>query len=121
VPTGDQFSWDETSTYVKHPPYFVDMTPQPAPVRDIRGARVLAVADAWDAMTSHRAYRQALPLERVYAELERGRGAQFDPAVLDAFLHVLRERPDLAAAHTTEAQDTDETEPQAPRAPEHAA
>ncbi len=85
------------------------------------GARVLAVADAWDAMTSHRAYRQALPLERVYAELERGRGAQFDPAVLDAFLHVLRERPDLAAAHTTEAQDTDETEPQAPRAPEHAA
>jgi aconitate hydratase len=43
VPEGDLFTWDATSTYVKHPPYFVDMTPQPPPVRDVRGARVLAV------------------------------------------------------------------------------
>ncbi|HZQ37792.1 MAG TPA: HD-GYP domain-containing protein [Dehalococcoidia bacterium] len=71
------------------------------------GARVLAVADAWDAMTSHRAYRQALPMEQVYAELARGRGTQFDPRVLDAFLRVLRERPDLAVYHTAEMQDVD--------------
>lgn len=43
VPQGDLYRWDPDSTYVKHPPYFVDMKPQPEPVGDIRGARVLAV------------------------------------------------------------------------------
>jgi aconitase A len=43
TPEGDLFAWDPHSTYVKHPPYFVDMKPQPEPVRDITGARVLAV------------------------------------------------------------------------------
>jgi aconitate hydratase len=43
VPGGDSYTWDPASTYVKHPPYFVDMTPTPPPVADIRGARVLAV------------------------------------------------------------------------------
>jgi aconitate hydratase len=41
VPGGDIFQWDPASTYVKHPPYFVDMTPQPPPAEDIKGARVL--------------------------------------------------------------------------------
>jgi aconitate hydratase len=41
VPTGDRFKWEERSTYVKHPPYFVDMKPKPAPVTDVKGARVL--------------------------------------------------------------------------------
>ncbi len=43
TPEGDLFAWDAQSTYVKHPPYFVDMKPQPQPVQDIKGARVLAV------------------------------------------------------------------------------
>jgi aconitate hydratase len=43
TPEGDQFAWDPQSTYVKHPPYFEDMKPQPEPVHDIKGARVLAV------------------------------------------------------------------------------
>jgi aconitate hydratase len=43
VPEGDLFAWDAASTYVKHPPYFEDMGAQPAPVSDIRGARVLAL------------------------------------------------------------------------------
>jgi aconitate hydratase len=43
VPEGNLYAWDDASTYVKHPPYFVDMTPQPAVVTDIHGARVLAV------------------------------------------------------------------------------
>jgi aconitate hydratase len=43
VPTGQTFAWDARSTYVKHPPYFVDMPRTPPPVRDIAGARVLAV------------------------------------------------------------------------------
>ncbi|ACY97323.1 MULTISPECIES: aconitate hydratase AcnA [Thermomonospora] len=42
VPTGDTFSWDPDSTYVRKAPYFDGMTMEPEPVRDIRGARVLA-------------------------------------------------------------------------------
>ena len=52
-------------------------------------ARLVAVADAYDAMTSSRVYRPALPPSVVREELERGRGTQFDPAMLDAFLHLL--------------------------------
>ncbi|HEV8383266.1 MAG TPA: hypothetical protein VGQ11_00230, partial [Candidatus Acidoferrales bacterium] len=43
VPEGDLFKWDEKSTYIQHPPYFVDMPAEPAAVADIRGARVLAM------------------------------------------------------------------------------
>lgn len=42
VPTGDRFAWEEHSTYVKSPPYFEGMQREPEPVRDLRGARVLA-------------------------------------------------------------------------------
>ncbi len=42
VPTGDTFAWDESSTYVARPPYFDGMPAEPAPVTDIRDARVLA-------------------------------------------------------------------------------
>jgi aconitate hydratase len=43
VPTGQTFAWDARSTYVKHPPYFVDMPKTPPPVKDITTARVLAI------------------------------------------------------------------------------
>ncbi|EFL07867.1 aconitate hydratase 1 [Streptomyces sp. AA4] len=42
TPTGKTFDWDAESTYVRKPPYFDGMTAEPAPVRDISGARVLA-------------------------------------------------------------------------------
>jgi aconitate hydratase len=42
TPTGDTFSWDAKSTYVRKPPYFDGMTMEPAPVKDIQSARVLA-------------------------------------------------------------------------------
>jgi aconitate hydratase len=42
TPTGDTFAWDGESTYVRKPPYFEGMRPEPAPVKDISGARVLA-------------------------------------------------------------------------------
>lgn len=71
------------------------------------GARVLAVADAWDAMTSNRAYRHALAIERVYDQIEHIRGVQFDPRVVDAFLRMLAKRPDLARLHTETAQEID--------------
>ncbi len=41
VPEGETFTWDQQSTYVKHPPYFENMPAQPAPVEDIKNARVL--------------------------------------------------------------------------------
>jgi aconitate hydratase len=43
APTGDLFAWDSASTYVKNPPYFDGMTMTPAPVADLKGARVLAL------------------------------------------------------------------------------
>jgi aconitate hydratase len=43
VPTGSSFAWDDGSTYVRRPPYFDGMPSSPEPVRDIHGARVLAV------------------------------------------------------------------------------
>jgi aconitate hydratase len=43
IPTGDRFAWEERSTYVRLPPYFEDMPPQPPPVEDVAGARVLAL------------------------------------------------------------------------------
>ena len=43
VPAGQRYTWDGKSTYVKHPPYFEGMTMTPAPLADVRGARVLAM------------------------------------------------------------------------------
>lgn len=43
TPKGDTFEWDANSTYVRKPPYFDGMTMDPAPVKDIKGARVLAL------------------------------------------------------------------------------
>jgi response regulator RpfG family c-di-GMP phosphodiesterase len=48
--------------------------------------RVVAIADTYDAMTSDRAYRKALPHEVAVAELERCAGAQFDPGLVPIFL-----------------------------------
>src|SRR6185503_6588703 len=50
------------------------------------GARLLAVADAFDAMTSTRPYRRALPMSRALGEIERCAGTQFDPSFARAFL-----------------------------------
>ncbi|HEV2659725.1 MAG TPA: aconitase family protein, partial [Ktedonobacteraceae bacterium] len=43
--TGALFDWDPNSTYIQEPPFFKDMSPEPAPVKDIHGARVLAMMD----------------------------------------------------------------------------
>jgi HD-GYP domain-containing protein (c-di-GMP phosphodiesterase class II) len=57
-------------------------------------ARILAVADAYEAMTVDRVYREALPVETARAELRRCAGTQFDPRVVEVFLTAL-ERDDL--------------------------
>jgi putative nucleotidyltransferase with HDIG domain len=53
-------------------------------------ARIAAVADTFDAMTSKRPYRDALPVETVIAEVERCKGTQFDPQIADIFLDILK-------------------------------
>jgi putative two-component system response regulator len=57
-------------------------------------ARIIAVADAYDAMTSRRSYRDVLPPGKVRAELEKGKGTQFDPAFADIMLSLMDEGPD---------------------------
>jgi putative two-component system response regulator len=49
-------------------------------------ARVVAVADSFDAMTTNRPYREALPVEVAFQRLQDGRGEQWDPDAVDAFL-----------------------------------
>lgn len=51
-------------------------------------ARVSAVADAFDAMTSSRSYRDAMPVEEAYRRILEGNGSQFDPALVEAFKKV---------------------------------
>jgi putative nucleotidyltransferase with HDIG domain len=62
-------------------------------------ARILAVADTYDAMTSDRPYRQALPHEVAIREIQEHAGGQFDPQVAEVFVSMWHEAPvaDLAA------------------------
>jgi hypothetical protein len=55
------------------------------------GARIIAVVDSFDAMTTDRPYRRALPETEARRVLVAGRGAQFDPRVVDIFLALLEE------------------------------
>ena len=52
-------------------------------------ARIAAIADTFDAMTSKRSYRNSLPLDIVRAEFIKGKGTQFDPNLVDLFLDIL--------------------------------
>ena len=54
-------------------------------------ARVIAVADAYDAMTSRRSYRDVLPQNVVRSEIAKGRGTQFDPQFADVMLQIIDE------------------------------
>lgn len=55
-------------------------------------SRVIAVVDAYDAMTNTRAYRQAMPVSTAKAELKRCAGSQFDPFIVAEFLELLKEQ-----------------------------
>jgi len=59
------------------------------------GARIMAVADAFDAMLSERPYRKAYSKKRAIEELVENSGTQFDPEVVETFLKVLDRRPEL--------------------------
>ena len=62
------------------------------------GARIIAVADVFDAMVSDRPYRGGRSIEDALAELRRCAGTQFDPAVVAAFAAVVAERNHVASA-----------------------
>jgi HD-GYP domain-containing protein (c-di-GMP phosphodiesterase class II) len=68
-------------------------------------ARVLAVADAFDSMTSTRSYRGARPVDEALAELRKWSGTQFDPAFVDAFVAALAREGWPRAAAPVLAQD----------------
>ncbi|MEK6227148.1 MAG: HD-GYP domain-containing protein [Chloroflexota bacterium] len=61
------------------------------------GARIFAVADSFDAMTSDRPYRRAMSVKDARVEVARCRGTQFDPEIVDAFVGVPVERLDSIA------------------------
>lgn len=61
------------------------------------GARILTIADAYDAMTSDRVYRKARPAEAAFTELRRCAGEQFDPGLVERFITVVSANP----IHTT--------------------
>lgn len=80
------------------------------------GARIVAVIDAWDAMTSDRPYRKALPREKAIAELKEWAGRQFDPMVVETFLNLIEsEAKDEDALHHTHSPG----EPGGPHAEGH--
>jgi len=56
-------------------------------------ARIIAIADTFDAMTSSRSYRKALSFRVALSELERSKGTQFDPDIADIFIGILQESP----------------------------
>lgn len=57
------------------------------------GARILAVVDAYDAMTDDRPYRDARSPQAALDEIVQNRGFQFDPRVVDLFLDILQDKP----------------------------
>jgi HD domain len=83
-------------------------------------ARVLAVADAFDSMTSTRSYRGARPTSEAVAELRKWSGTQFDPAFVDAFVAAIkrdgwqRPEPPVVAADELNIAAQDHDDPSAP-------
>ena len=62
------------------------------------GARIFSVCDTFDAMTSDRPYRRALPFDAAVEEIDRCGGTQFDPEVVRRFVEMCAELGDGAAA-----------------------
>ena len=77
---------------VRHHHEAVDGRGYPDGLRDVDiplMSRIVAIADAYDAMTSDRPYRKALPRNQAVEELEQNKGTQFDPGLVQAFLRIL--------------------------------
>jgi putative nucleotidyltransferase with HDIG domain len=80
-----QERWDGATTGTAYPGYF-GLAGEDIPL----GARVLAVVDAFDAITHDRPYRRGRPMRAAIDELEREAGKQFDPRVVEALVSIVR-------------------------------
>ncbi len=65
-------------------------------------ARIICVADAYDAMTSYRSYRSVMPQEDVKKEFEKGMGTQFDPEIAKVMIEMIEEDKDYRMRQKTE-------------------
>ena len=72
-------------------------------------SQIISVADAWDAMTSNRAYRDSLSKEEAFNEIEKNRGTQFSPQVVDVFIKIYHddklESREIAAERISELDE----------------
>ena len=72
-------------------------------------ARVIAVADSYDAMSSRRIYRSALSRQEICEEIRSNQGKQFDPVIAEVFLRLLTEdRPQVQEADSTTPENADQ-------------
>ena len=62
-------------------------------------ARIMAVADVFDALVSKRSYKDGFPFEKAMAIIKEGRGTHFDPAIVDAFEHASGEVRQIMESH----------------------
>ena len=77
-------------------------------------ARIIGVADAFDAMTANRIYRKQMDFSYVLGELERGRGTQFDPRFVDSLLKLIRNGTiDLNKIYHVSKEESDQAETEA--------
>ena len=69
-------------------------------------ARIIGVADAYDAMASNRSYRKALPQDVIRGELVTGKGTQFDPKIVEVMLQIVDEDTEYRLRQTDDSQKT---------------
>ncbi len=89
-----EFPWPVAQVALQHHER-VDGSGYPAGLKGddiLLEARIMAVADVMEAMSSHRPYRAGLGIENTLAEIERGRGTAYDAGVADACLRLFREK-----------------------------
>ena len=83
-------------------------------------ARIIGVADAFDAMTANRIYRQQMDFSYVLGEMERGRGTQFDPQFVDALLKLIKDGTiDLNRIYHVSREASEQAEKEAAAAKEN--
>jgi putative nucleotidyltransferase with HDIG domain len=86
--------WDREAQIIRHHHERFDGSGYPDKLKGVAIpflARIMSVADAYDAMASDRAYRKKLDLEKVTSIIKDGSGRQFDPRVVDAYLNLIDE------------------------------
>jgi putative nucleotidyltransferase with HDIG domain len=87
-----KFPWKDIGTFVLHHHERMDGTGYPNSLKEAElsdGVKILALVDAFDAMTSNRPYRDKLPLAEAFQEVTRCKGTQFDAKITNTFFRVL--------------------------------